>query len=571
MKYQLNHSNQRGMALVVGLILLAAATIITVAGMQGMQMQERMTSGQNNKAIALNAAEAGASRFARGAMDNGAPWWADDDWMAVIPADGQQQNNFGAFGYFWIDPNDVVGDGDSVTVTVRGLAREGTQILAETHLNLELSATLGQPSGGDSFNPFADAGVIGCEGVTTRGSGRIDSYDSRVAAYDRNNPGYQGHVRTTSAGAQVELLGNAPIYGNVNSTGGVRATGSSPTHGNINATGLVELQGNVDVFGNITTAGDVVFQSSGTAHQNVSANGDVIFNNWSASVHGDVTAGGSVTSNTNRPSPLDHIGGSTQSGGNPNNPGVALTECDPLEIDNVMAGVAGLASTGDMDISPWRYRDVRLGPAGVQYYDPHHTVGAWVEDDTRVMETVELFGQSATVLKVDDFNLGSNGSLVVEGGDVVLVVDGDMDIGGNTSITIEPGSSLTVLLTGKFHLQGSVDVHDGDPIDSDGRLPFSLFSSYEQMSAQGTNDGIRLRGNTDLTGVIYAPKAHVSMGGSGDLFGQVRGKTVEAFGAGGVHYDVALGDFTVGDPSNNAGEDNGDPTFSITRWNVVLD
>lgn len=563
-------TNQRGIALVVGLILLAAATIITIAGMQGMQMQERMTAGQNNKAISLNAAEAGASLFARGAAEVGAEWWEDDLWMNEIPSDESGSNNFGTFGYYWIDPSAVDAGANLVSVTVNGLAREGTQTLAFTQLLVRLSASAS--GGGGGHNPFADAGIIGCEGVKTTGSGRVDSYDSRVAGYDRNNHGSQGHVLTTAEGAVVELLGNAPIHGDINSTGGVKLTGSSPAHGNINATGLVELLGNVNVYGNISTAGDVVFQSSGTAHQNVSANGDVIFNNWSASVLGDVTAGGGVVTNTNRPNPSDHIGGTVAQGNSPNNPGTPLTECDPLDIDSVMSGIAGLGSTGNMTIGPWRYRDVRLGPSGVEYFDPHHTVGAWVNDAGRVMESANVFDEAATVLKVDDFDLGQNGSLVVEGGDVVLVVDGDMNIGGNTSITIEPGSSLTVLLTGQFHLQGSVNVNDRNPIDSDGRLPFALFSSYEQTTpAGGSNDGVRLRGNTDLTGVIYAPNAHVSMGGSGDLFGQVRGKTVEAFGAGGIHYDEALGEFVSGGPVGGNGNGNDEPTFRVDRWNVVLD
>ena len=54
--------SQNGAALVVSLVLLLVATITTVASMHGSHLQERMTSNQNNKAISLMAAEAGASQ-----------------------------------------------------------------------------------------------------------------------------------------------------------------------------------------------------------------------------------------------------------------------------------------------------------------------------------------------------------------------------------------------------------------------------------------------------------------------------------------------------------------------------
>jgi hypothetical protein len=149
------------------------------------------------------------------------------------------------------------------------------------------------------------------------------------------------------------------------------------------------------------------------------------------------------------------------------------------------------------------------------------------------------------------------------------MVDGDMNIGGNTSITIAPGSSLTVILTGRFDLQGSVTVNDKNPIDSSGKIPFALFSSYEDTSKKGNSNGVQLRGNTDMTAVIYAPKSNVSVSGSGDLFGQLRGKTVEATGAGGIHYDVALEEFGV-DTESGGGGGNEEPRINVDTWNLII-
>jgi hypothetical protein len=420
------------------------------------------------------------------------------------------------------------------------------------------------------MHPFGDAGVIGCDGVATKGSGQIDSYDSRLAGYDKKNPGRHGDVLTTSPTASVELTGNAPIYGTVSSTGSVKVTGSSSIYGNVNATGTVSLDGGGSIiYGDVSTAGNVDFGSSASVRGNVSANGDIAFKNWGAQVTGNAQAGGTLTSSNKKKPPSDHVGGTAQAGTNPNNPGVAKTPCDPLGVDELVSGFSKKFSTGSMDIGPWTYRNVKLTPDGVSYYDPTWNVQSWKKDTTRTMEEVELFGDTTKFLKVSDFDLGQNGTLEISGGDVVLMVDGDMNIGGNTSITIAPGSSLTVILTGRFDLQGSVAINDKNPIDSSGKIPFALFSSYADTSTKGNSDGVQLRGNTDMTAVIYAPKSNVSVSGSGDLFGQLRGKTAEATGAGGIHYDVALEEFGV-DTESGGGGGKEEPKINVDTWNLII-
>lgn len=51
--------NQQGMALVVGLLLLLAITLIAVAGMRGTNLQERMVSNLYDRELVFNIAEAG--------------------------------------------------------------------------------------------------------------------------------------------------------------------------------------------------------------------------------------------------------------------------------------------------------------------------------------------------------------------------------------------------------------------------------------------------------------------------------------------------------------------------------
>lgn len=568
---------QTGAALIVGLILTTVASIVTLSSMRGSHLQENMTSNLYLQATAHMAAEAGASAFWNWITNENEfdpeTDWASDGWQGVVPIGAAGGPNAGNMGRYFVDDlASVVWTANDVEITVRGAALGPTGDLLAQSLIL---SRFGRPSGGDDTpsggpGPFSSA-IIGCEGVTTRGSGRIDSYDSRVAAYDPSNPGNQAHVQTTEAGATVELLGNAPIYGNVNSTGNVSATGSSPVHGNVHASGDVQLQGGgVHVYGDVHAGGSVNFNSSATVHGDISANGDVHFGNWGAQAHGSVQAGGNITSSNASKPPGQHVGGGLLAQQSPGFAGVPNQSCDPLDVQTEAAQLAGLASSGPLTIGSWPTVDWVISPDEVRKFDRTWNVNDWVTDTDRPMQNATVLGEPAKMLKVNSLNLTASGQLTISGGDVVLFVDGDFSIGGNTKIQVDPGSSLTVVVTGRFDLAGSVVVNNNHPVDANGKLPFSLYSSYEQTTAAGTLDGIRIRGNTDLAGVVYAPLSHVSVSGSGDLFGQVRGKTVEVSGAGGVHYDVALAD--VGSGGGPGGPTPGGPPqgFGILDWRMVL-
>ncbi|WP_421621905.1 DUF7305 domain-containing protein [Alkalilimnicola ehrlichii] len=96
-----------------------------------------------------------------------------------------------------------------------------------------------------------------------------------------------------------------------------------------------------------------------------------------------------------------------------------------------------------------------------------------------------------------------------------------------------------------------------------------LYSTAVQGNLQGNQAGVRLRGNTDMYATVYAPYADVSVGGSGNLYGSVRGRTAEFFGAGGMHYDEALR-HTSGGGEGDADEDQGSGEFRVVGWRQQL-
>jgi len=68
-----NHITQRGVALAIGLILLAVTSMVTVTALNTGAMQERMSANQDNQARAFMAAEAGGASLVTWIRENGWP------------------------------------------------------------------------------------------------------------------------------------------------------------------------------------------------------------------------------------------------------------------------------------------------------------------------------------------------------------------------------------------------------------------------------------------------------------------------------------------------------------------
>lgn len=148
------------------------------------------------------------------------------------------------------------------------------------------------------------------------------------------------------------------------------------------------------------------------------------------------------------------------------------------------------------------------------------------------------------VTRSNDFYLNRdvriNSSMVVSGGKVRVYVTGTFSLNGSGEILIEPGATLELYLGGKADFTGGTIVN-GSAVANN----FCIFGLP-------TCTEIKMGGQTEVVARLYAPQAHVELGGNYDYSGSMVGRTLKFHGTGDVHYDEAL--------------DSYEPAFRIVSW-----
>lgn len=449
--------------------------------------------------------------------------------------------------------------GNRVILRVVGTGPRAAEYVAEALVEFS-----GAPSGG--WSPFSGA-VIACKSIQHTAGGRIDSFDSRIGLYTPATSRNNASVRTIEPGANIVLSGGTGLFGDIYSTGGVTLTGGVGVAGSIFASADVSVSGGAGAYtpyqirGEIRTTGNVTAGSSGNIGGGISANGNVNFSS-TPTVNGDVAAGGDIDfkntatvngsamaggtvkiSNGNKT--RTYVRGSTTSGAGPvSNLPVPPEECDPLNIDSV---VAGLAAADSRPVAKLESPFVTITPTGVTTRaNPSAPV---VAASVNVTST-PLFNQTVSMIKTGPFKVGYGG-LTVQGGHTVLYVNGDFAIEGN--LTIEPGSSLTVVVNGGKVTSGwGINMSNVSPIGADGAPTFSIYSNY--ASTRDDDYGVVLNGNGNLNVSLYAPKTAVHVSAGGEMYGALRARNIKVSGAAKIHYDEALGALDIGEPPPGAGE-----------------
>lgn len=563
---------QQGAALVVVLALLSMALMLGISAMSGSLVNERLAGNYRASVMAQNEAEAGLYAFndelraaieainnseeplppvygnlgvgfvgaLRSAAAQARHEQSSDALQAALSGPWSQQGNISEHGrHRWrlapALPEDDVLLGGQIGVRVESEGYFGATGDEAMRTVVGLVALPELP-------PPGSRGLLSCDGVQVTGSGIIDSYDSREGAYGGSNAQRRNVVvGTQTEGAEIRVTGASPIYGDVAASGKFTATGSAAVHGNIRANDTVTISGGgANVYGDVIGLGDVGITSSGRVHGDVQAAGTLTLGNWSSWIGGNalVSAVNSVRN------PADQVDGelNADSGGPQGLTPVfsvsSAQDCEiPVQTGRYSQYLAQVGTSSGALNMQGGSRNIVLDATGL--HDPNNAVpdiGTPVEYQGKSIvrfDSLRLAGSA-------NFRIGSPGNPV----DMVMVVTGDIDIGGGGSFRIAEGSSLTIVTAGEFRLASGIQVGDGKPtrVANDGSVSpiLSVISVFDD--AAHNRSGVYIGGSSNFYGQIIAPHSHVEVGGSGQFFGEIMGRTVEVRGAGGFHYDEAFDD-----------------------------
>ncbi len=146
---------------------------------------------------------------------------------------------------------------------------------------------------------------------------------------------------------------------------------------------------------------------------------------------------------------------------------------------------------------------------------------------------------------------------VAPGNDVVVRITAPsgasgVSITGNASIQVLAGSTL------EMYTESNVSIAGGGIANSNDPAAFQLWST-RPSGATGTQS-ISVSGNGQLSAIVYAPNADVTMNGggsSGNVYGAVVADTISVTGGSDFHYDEALSAMSSGNP------------FGVSLWSEL--
>ena len=139
---------------------------------------------------------------------------------------------------------------------------------------------------------------------------------------------------------------------------------------------------------------------------------------------------------------------------------------------------------------------------------------------------------------------GSNHVNVV--GPTVIIVDGNFSFSGQAELNIVgPDAYLELYVSGDVSLTGQGVLNDEQNPEA-----FQLWGT----APSGTSQTIKVAGNGDFAGIVYAPNSDLEIKGNGNVSGAAVGEDITLTGNAAFHYDVNLKNF------------DSDGSFGISRW-----
>lgn len=515
---------QQGFVLISVLVITTIASVLALSAISENMLQERIAGNQQKQMNAHSLAEKGVfetQKFLAAQSSN-------VDLNTLLP-----------------DMNALYGGGYQISMSALNgnqlsFVSTGTFAGSKSRLWAKISV-LSAPA-------LSPGGIIGCDGVVMSGSGKVDSYNSNNGQYDSNNPNSNAVLQTISSNANVALTGDAPIYGNISVNGDFSSTGSASVVGDVTTAGSITMTGGTGgagggdyrIGGNVHVGGDLNLGSSTPVGGNADVVGNVIYPQSSAQlITGDLSVGGLVNGDNSANNGHSNLANAISYSA-PGKPVLSSEICDPLDIKTEIASYTNLAanSNGNMDTSAWETASdtYEFTPAGAEMFDKNGKDHMVMKPSTEQT----ILGKANTPVHVfDDFSLKA-GNINVSGGDVTIIVNGKfISSGGANSITVEAGSSLTILTANTIEIGSTGQLIAEGSVTDSGIAPIQIYSSYESKSDK--DKGILLNGESDTYASVYAPLASVKVGAGGEILGELRGKAVDISGDGGIHFDEALG------------------------------
>jgi hypothetical protein len=207
----------------------------------------------------------------------------------------------------------------------------------------------------------------------------------------------------------------------------------------------------------------------------------------------------------------------------------------------------------------WNPDDITLQPGatvdgailyGVNADLPEITAPALVDTGTRIRTkgTTSTIGpaDSGVYSSLSVLMAAVPGVLEVDGGEVVLHVTGDIQLGQSCEIVIREGSSLVI------YLEGDLVAGNDSSITNDSKLAKNLM-----LYGIGEEQNIELKSKSAWYGAVHAPEADITVKAAADVYGSFVCSTFENMNGNFVYYDAALRDTSVDDVG---------ASFVVARW-----
>lgn len=149
------------------------------------------------------------------------------------------------------------------------------------------------------------------------------------------------------------------------------------------------------------------------------------------------------------------------------------------------------------------------------------------------------------VYHISSFNLSGTYAINVVG-PTVIIVDGDFKLSGQTELNIIGTESYLEIYVG-----GDLDLTGKGVLNSEQKPEaFQVWGT----APSGTSQSVKVAGNGDLAGIVYAPNADVEIKGGGNISGAAVGEDITITGNANFHYDLNLKNL------------DSDGSYSISRW-----